>query len=61
MRCYVLMGVSGCGKSSVGTALQALCGMTFVDADERGGVIDIARPHAQVIAQSEAYVRDTII
>lgn len=27
------MGVSGCGKSSVGTAVAALCGATFVDGD----------------------------
>lgn len=34
MRCYVLMGVSGCGKSSVGAALSVTCGMTFVDGDD---------------------------
>ncbi|MEM7472734.1 MAG: gluconokinase [Pseudomonadota bacterium] len=34
MRCYVLMGVSGCGKSSVGTALSVTCGMDFVDGDD---------------------------
>ncbi len=34
MRCYVLMGVSGCGKSSVGTALSALCNIDFVDGDD---------------------------
>ena len=34
MRCYVLMGVSGCGKTSVGTALARVCGMTFIDGDE---------------------------
>ncbi|WP_299044770.1 gluconokinase [uncultured Tateyamaria sp.] len=34
MRCYVLMGVSGCGKSSVGTALQVLCDLDFVDGDD---------------------------
>ncbi|WP_299369628.1 gluconokinase [uncultured Tateyamaria sp.] len=34
MRCYVLMGVSGCGKSSVGTALSAICQMDFVDGDD---------------------------
>jgi len=33
MRCYVLMGVSGCGKSSVGMELSALCGLEFVDGD----------------------------
>jgi len=34
MRCYVLMGVSGCGKSSIGTALSVLCGMDFIDGDD---------------------------
>lgn len=33
MRCYVLMGVSGCGKSSIGEALSAVCGMDFIDGD----------------------------
>jgi len=28
------MGVSGCGKSSVGTALQATCGINFLDGDD---------------------------
>lgn len=34
MRCYVLMGVSGCGKSSVGTALSVVCNMNFIDGDD---------------------------
>ncbi len=34
MRCYVLMGVSGCGKSSIGRALSITCDMTFVDGDD---------------------------
>lgn len=34
MRCYVLMGVSGCGKSSVGVALAVTCGLAFVDGDD---------------------------
>jgi len=34
MRCYVLMGVSGCGKSSVGTALSITCNVDFVDGDD---------------------------
>ncbi len=34
MRCYVLMGVSGCGKSSVGVALSALSKLDFVDGDD---------------------------
>ena len=34
MRCYVVMGVSGCGKSSVGTALSVTCGMEFIHGDD---------------------------
>ena len=33
MRCFVLMGVSGCGKSSVGEALSAETKVTFMDGD----------------------------
>lgn len=43
MRCYVLMGVSGCGKSSVGAALSASCGMTFVDGDDLHPPANIAK------------------
>ncbi|MEO1025738.1 MAG: gluconokinase [Pseudomonadota bacterium] len=34
MRCYVVMGVSGCGKTSVGQALSIACDMTFIDGDD---------------------------
>lgn len=34
MRIIVLMGVSGCGKSTVGKALAALYGGTFLDGDD---------------------------
>lgn len=34
MRCYVLMGVSGCGKSTIGKALSITCDMTFIDGDD---------------------------
>lgn len=34
MRCYVLMGVSGCGKSTVGAALAELCNIRYVDGDD---------------------------
>ena len=34
MRCYVVMGVSGCGKSSVGQGLAERCLMTFMDGDD---------------------------
>jgi len=33
-RCYVLMGVSGCGKTSVGKALARVCPVTFIDGDD---------------------------
>lgn len=33
MRCYVLMGVSGCGKSSVGEAISQDLQVTFIDGD----------------------------
>ena len=34
MRCYVVMGVSCCGKTTVGQALSERCQMTFVDGDD---------------------------
>ncbi len=43
MRCYVLMGVSGCGKSSVDTALQVLCDIDFVDGDDLHPRANIAK------------------
>jgi len=43
MRCYVLMGVSGCGKSSVGVELSVLCGMEFVDGDNLHPAANIAK------------------
>jgi carbohydrate kinase (thermoresistant glucokinase family) len=33
MRCYVLMGVSGCGKTSVGERLAERRALTFIDGD----------------------------
>lgn len=33
MQAFVLMGVSGCGKTSVGEALAARTGVAFVDGD----------------------------
>jgi len=33
MRCYVLMGVSGCGKTSVGQRLAQRGDVTFIDGD----------------------------
>lgn len=43
MRCYVLMGVSGCGKSSVGRVLSILCDMTFIDGDDLHPQSNIAK------------------
>jgi carbohydrate kinase (thermoresistant glucokinase family) len=37
------MGVSGCGKSSIGTALSALCNMDFVDGDDLHPARNIAK------------------
>jgi len=34
MRRFVIMGVSGCGKTSVGEALAERTGLTFVDGDD---------------------------
>ncbi|MFQ1701135.1 gluconokinase [Loktanella agnita] len=34
MDCFVVMGVSGCGKSSIGAAFAAQTGARFVDADD---------------------------
>ena len=31
---FVIMGVSGCGKTSVGTALMDRIGLTFIDGDD---------------------------
>ncbi|WP_394689354.1 gluconokinase [Hoeflea sp.] len=31
---FVLMGVSGCGKSSVGLELARVCGIEFIDGDD---------------------------
>ena len=48
MRCYVLMGVSGCGKSSVGRALSVMCDMTFIDGDDlhpEANIEKMARGH----------------
>ncbi len=34
MRCFVIMGVAGCGKSTVGAALADRLGATFLDGDD---------------------------
>ncbi len=43
MRCYVLMGVSGCGKSSVGSALSVVCGLDYLDGDDLHPPCNIAK------------------
>lgn len=43
MRCYVLMGVMGCGKSSVGRGLAITCDMTFIDGDDLHPAANIAK------------------
>ncbi len=43
MRCYVLMGVSGCGKTSVGKALAAEDGIHFIDGDDLHPEANIAK------------------
>ena len=43
MPCYVLMGVSGCGKTSVGKALSEKCGIGFVDGDALHPPANIAK------------------
>lgn len=43
MRCYVLMGVSGCGKTSVGLALAKPGDITFVDGDALHPPANIAK------------------
>lgn len=39
------MGVSGCGKSSVGTALAAACSLEFVDGDDLHPAQNIRKMH----------------
>ncbi|WAJ29946.1 gluconokinase [Antarcticirhabdus aurantiaca] len=40
---YVVMGVAGCGKSSVGTAFAARIGAVFLDGDDLHGEANIAK------------------
>ncbi len=40
---FVVMGVSGCGKSSVGRAVAAELGATFIDGDDLHPAANIAR------------------
>jgi len=43
MACFVVMGVSGCGKSSVGNAVANQCSMNFIDGDDLHPTANIAK------------------
>ena len=43
---FVVMGVSGCGKSSVGQALAEAVGLTFIDGDDLHPPSNIAKMSA---------------
>ena len=43
MRRFVIMGVSGCGKSSVGAGLAQVCGLAFIDGDSLHPPANIAK------------------
>ncbi|MGZ9722076.1 gluconokinase [Rhizobium miluonense] len=47
-RRFVVMGVSGCGKSSVGTALAARLGGTYVDGDDLHPAANVAKMSAGI-------------
>jgi gluconokinase len=40
---YVIMGVSGCGKSSIGQALAVRIGATFIDGDDLHPASNVAK------------------
>lgn len=44
----ILMGVSGCGKSTIGRALALLSGLVFVDADDYHSAANIAKMEAGI-------------
>jgi len=47
-RCFVVMGVSGCGKSSVGSALAACIGGIYVDGDDLHPAANVAKMSAGI-------------
>jgi gluconokinase len=53
-RTIVLMGVSGCGKTTVGRALAERAGAVFVDADDLHPVENVKRMAAGVALDDEA-------
>lgn len=46
MRCFVVMGVAGCGKSTVGAALADRLGATYLDGDDLHPPANIAKMSA---------------
>ena len=42
-RFFILMGVSGCGKTTLGTQLAARLGWDFIDSDEFHSPADVAK------------------
>ncbi|MDA9865474.1 gluconokinase [bacterium] len=58
---YVLMGVSGCGKTSVGMALAARSGVDFVDGDDlhpKANVAKMSRGAALSDADRAPWLKD---
>lgn len=47
-RAVVVMGVSGCGKSTIGAALAAQLGVTFIEGDALHGAANIAKMSAGI-------------
>lgn len=50
---FVIMGVSGCGKSSVGTAVAQRTGLHFVDGDDLHRAANIAKMSQGIALQDE--------
>lgn len=46
MRCFVVMGVAGCGKSTIGAALAARLGAIYLDGDDLHPPANIAKMSA---------------
>ena len=45
-QCWVVMGVSGCGKSSIGTALASALGASFIEGDDFHPPANVAKMSA---------------